>query len=106
MRKLLLTFGCSLLMGGLVAAAEVTLITFDHDKKEVTVKDGNAEHVYRITDATKFVGVDIAGNSRAMSYDDAVKGLSNSKSEGKLTFNVTVKDGEIVEARMRAKKLK
>jgi hypothetical protein len=41
-----------------------------------------------------------------MTYDDAVKGLGNQKSEGALKFGVTVKDGAIVEAKLPAKKRK
>ena len=106
MRKFLLALASMLLITGLVAAAEVTLLKFDKETKEVTVKEGDAEKVYRITDATKFFGVDPDGNARAMTYDDAVKGLGSPKSEGALKFNVTVKDDEIVEAKFRAKKLK
>jgi hypothetical protein len=106
MRKLLLALVCLLLLGGLAAAVEVTLVSFDKEQKEVTVNEGEEQKVYRITDATKFFGVDPAGKTRAMTYDDAVKGLGNEKSEGRLKFNITVKDDEIVEAKFRAKKLK
>jgi hypothetical protein len=106
MRKMLLALGCLLLMCGLAAAVEVTLLKFDKDKKEVTVKEGAVENVYKITDATKFVAVDPDGNTRSMSYDDAVKGLGSQKAEGALKFGVTVKDGEIVEARLPARKRK
>lgn len=106
MRKLLLAFGTLLLMSGLAAAVEVTLLKFDKETKEVTVKEGEAENVYKITDSTKFVGVDKAGNTRDMTYDDAVKGLGNQKSEGALKFDITAKDGEITLAKMPAKKLK
>jgi hypothetical protein len=93
-------------MGGLLAAAEVTLLKFDKETKEVTVKEGPAEKVYKITDATKFFGVDPDGNSKEMTYDDAVKGLSSPKSEGALKFNVTVQNDAIVEAKLPAKKRK
>jgi hypothetical protein len=104
MRKLLLSFTVLLFMAGLVVAAEVTLIKFDREKKEVTVKEGEDEKTYKITDKTKFSAVDKDGNAKELAYDDAVKGLGNPKAEGKLKFNVTVKDGEIVEAKMRARK--
>ena len=106
MRKLVLASVCLLAMSGLAAAVEVTLLKFDKDTKEVTVKEGDAKTVYRITDATKFVAVDKDGNARAMTYDDAVKGLGSAKAEGALKFNVTVKGSELVEAKLPAKKLK
>ena len=106
MRKLLLALVCLLLMGGIAAAVEVTLLSFDKDQKQVTVKEGEAEKVYKITDATKFYGVDPEGKMREMTYDDAVKGLGHEKSQGALKFDVTVKDDEIVAAKFKAKKLK
>jgi hypothetical protein len=106
MRRLVLAFICVLGMAGLLAAADVTLLKFDKETKEVTVKEGEAQKVYKITDATKFFGVDPDGNAKEMSYDDAVKGLGNAKSEGALKFAVTVKNDEIVEAKMPAKKRK
>jgi hypothetical protein len=104
MRKLLLSAATILFMTGLTVAAEVTLLQFDRDKKEVTVKEGEAEKTYKITDKTKFSAVDKDGNSKELSYDDAVKGLGNPKAQGKLKFDVTAKNGEIVEAKMKAKK--
>ena len=106
MRKLLLVLICLLLMSGLAAAVEVTLVEFDQNQKEVTVKEGEEQKVYKITDATKFYGVDPEGKARAMTYDDAVKGLGNENSKGRLKFNVTVKGEEIIEAKFAAKKRK
>ena len=104
MRKMLLALGCVLLMCGLAAAVEVTLLKFDKDKKTVTVKEGAAESVYKITDTTRFFAVDSDGRTYPMTYDDAVKGLGSPKSEGALKFGVTAKDGAIVEMKLTAKK--
>lgn len=106
MRKLLLALCCLLALSGLAAAVEVTLLDFNKDDKEVTVKEGDAEKVYRITDATKFYGVDPEGKAREMTYDDAVKGLGSEKAKGALKFDITAKGDEITEARFRAKKPK
>ena len=106
MRKLLLVLACLLSLGGIAAAVEVTLVSFDTDEKAVTVKEGDAQKVYRITDATKFYGVDPEGKAREMTYDDAIKGLGSAKAEGRLKFNVTVKDDVIVDAKFAAKKRK
>jgi hypothetical protein len=106
MRKMLLAVASLLLMCGLAVGVEVTLLKFDKDTKEVTVKEGEVEKVYKITDATKFFGVDKSGNMREMTYDDAVKGLGNQKSEGKLKFDITANNDEITQAKMPAKPLK
>ena len=106
MRKPVLAIACVLFLSGLAAGVEVTLLKFDKDAKEVTVKEGAAQTVYKITDATKFVAADAAGNTRPMTYDDAVKGLGSAKAEGALKFHITAKDGELVEAKFPAKKLK
>lgn len=104
MRKLLLSLACLFFMAGLVVAAEVTLVKFDKEKKEVTVKEGDAEKTYKISDKTKFSSTDKDGNAKEISYEDALKGLSNPKAEGKMKFDITVKDGEITEAKMKGRK--
>jgi hypothetical protein len=106
MRKLLLALFCVLLLSGLAAAVEVTLVDFNKDAKEIAVKEGGAEKVYRITDATKFYGVDPEGKVREMTFDDAAKGLGSEKAKGALKFSITAKDDEVTEARFKAKKLK
>jgi len=55
MRKLVLSIAAMLFMAGLVVAAEVTLVKYDKDKKELTVKDADGkEKTYKIGDKTKF----------------------------------------------------
>ncbi len=104
MRKLLLSFACLFFMAGLVVADEVTLVEFNKDKKEVTVKEGEKEATYKITDKTKFSSTDLDGNVKEMSYEDALKGLSSAKSPGKMKFDITTKDGAITEAKMKGRK--
>jgi cytochrome oxidase Cu insertion factor (SCO1/SenC/PrrC family) len=104
MRRLFLCAAAFLAMTGLVLATEVTLIKFEKEKKEVTIDEGDEEKTYKITDKTKFFAVDKDGKSNEFSYEDAVKGLGNPKSEGNLRFDVTVKDGEVIEAKFKARK--
>ncbi|MBP3954508.1 hypothetical protein J8F10_04320 [Gemmata sp. G18] len=104
MRKLLLSLVFLFSMTGLVTAVEVTLVKFDKNTKEIKVKEGDKEKTYKITDKTKFTGVDKNGDAKEMTYEDAAKGLGNAKSEGKLKFDITVKENEIVEAKMKARK--
>src|SRR5262245_45761389 len=53
MRRLILSLVCVLFMAGLVVAAEVTLVKFDGDKKEVTVKEGEKENTYKFAEKVK-----------------------------------------------------
>lgn len=104
MRKVVLVL-CSLFLATrLVSGGEVTLVKFDKDKKEVTVREGTEQKVYKITASTKFTSVDKSGAPRALTYDDVLKGLGNPKAEGKLKFDLTTKDGAVVEAKMPGKK--
>ena len=65
MRKLLLSLAALFFMAGLVVAAEVTLVKYDKDKKEVTVKDDkDKEHTYKITDII-IDGVSMAASGRS-----------------------------------------
>ncbi|QJX00470.1 hypothetical protein [Frigoriglobus tundricola] len=104
MRKMLLALGCVLFLCGLAAAVDVTLLKFDKDKKTVTVKEGAAESVYKITETTRFLAVDPDGHADTMSYDDAVKGLGSPKAERAMKFGVVVKDGAIMEMKLPARK--
>ena len=71
MRKLLMSFLCVAFMAGLVVAAEVTLVKFDKDKKELTVKEGEKEKTYKVTDKTKFSTATKDGGSKDLTYEEA-----------------------------------
>jgi opacity protein-like surface antigen len=94
------------LMSAAAAAAEVTLIEFDRNQKQVTVKEGDAQRVYRLTDTTKYYGVDEDGEAREMTFEDAVKGLGSDKAKGVLKFDLTATEDEVTEARFKARKRK
>lgn len=104
MRKSLLALVCLFLTAAAAPAADVTLLDFDPEQKAVTVREGEERRTYKITEATKFYGVDPDGNAREMTYADAVKGLGNPKSKNELTFSLEAKADEITEARFRARK--
>jgi len=90
MRKLLLSMSCLFFMAGLVIAAEVTLVKYDKDKKEVTVKDDKGkEHTYKITDKTTFTRTTKDGDSKEVPADFVEKMLTNEK------FETAVKDGKV-----------
>jgi len=101
MRKLLLAIAALFFMAGLVVAAEVTLVKYDKDKKEVTVKDGDKEKTYKVTDATKFMVTDKDGNTKTATYEQAEKRLSNEKQFGKLKLDITTSGDKLTEVKYR-----
>jgi hypothetical protein len=104
MRKLFLSLGCMLLMTGLVVAAEVTLVKYDAAKKEVTVKEGDKEATYKITDKTKIVFIDKDGNAKEGTLEAVEKILSNEKAAGKAKFDVTADKGTATELKFKLRK--
>src|SRR5437016_11272999 len=72
MRKLLLSLACMLFMAGLVIAAEYTIVSYDKDKKVLTVTDKDGKEVTgKLTDATKAYRIDKDGNK----VDGKVEGI-------------------------------
>ena len=103
MQKLLMTLACMLLMAGLVVAAEVTLVKYDPEKKEVTVKEGDVEKTYKLTDKTK-VFVIRDGKAEDATVDTAIKVLGNDRAKGKLKFELTPDKDVIAEMKLRPRK--
>jgi hypothetical protein len=103
MRKLLLAIAALFFMAGLVVAAEVTLVKFDKDKKELTVKDGDKEKTYKLTDKTKYNTTDKDGNSKESTYEAAEKRLSGEKAVGR-KFDIATDGDKITELKWRAGK--
>ncbi|MBX9579848.1 MAG: hypothetical protein K2X87_06025 [Gemmataceae bacterium] len=99
MRKALLAVGCLLFVVGLVVAADtVTLVKYDKDAKEVTVKDDkDKEHTYKLTDKTKVVRPGKDGTKREGKLEEFEKMLADEKNAGKMKFDIEVKDGKITE---------
>lgn len=107
MRRLLFACACLLLMTGLSLATEVTLLKFDKETKELTVREGTDEKTYKVTDKTRFIAYDKkTGASKTLPYDKALKGLLNPNSAGKLKFELTAKDGVVIEAKMPGREKK
>ena len=85
MRKYLLAAVASIVTMGLAFAAEVTFVKFDKDKKALTVKEGDKEETYTITDDTKVKYGDKDGElAKAITY------FSEKAKEGKSKFDITV----------------
>jgi len=99
MRKLLLSMAAMFFMAGLVVAAEVTLVKYDKDKKEVTVKDADGkEKSYKLTDKTKFTFTTKDGDKEG-TFEGVEKMLSNEKytGSGKVKWDITT-DGDTITA--------
>lgn len=105
MKKPLLALAFLALVSGLGLAGEVTLVKFDKEKQEVTVKDGAADKTYKISEKTKFTTNDEDGKPKEIKYESVLKGLTNAKAAGRMKFEIiAVKDGEITEAKMPGRK--
>lgn len=91
MRKLMLSV-CALFCSiGLVLAGEVTFVKFDKEKKEITVKDGDKESTYKITDKTVFKSGD-----KDVESDKAMPRIEKMK-EGKTKFDLTAEKDTVTE---------
>ena len=102
MRKLLVSFLCVVFMAGLVIAAEVTMVKFDKDKKELTVKDDkDKETTYKLTDKIKYSTAG-KGGDKDLKYEDIEKALSNEKAVGR-KMDITVEKGEITELKLKGR---
>jgi len=102
MRKFVMSLVMMLFMAGLVYAVEVTVVKYNADKKEVTVKEGDKESTYKITDSTKVSFTDKDGNTKEGKLENLTKRLENlDKAKRKVTLDITTKDGEITEVKMK-----
>lgn len=103
MRKLILALAATFAIAGLVVAAEVTLVRYDPDKKAVTVKEGDSEKTYQLTDQTK-VYVIRNGKTEDATVDTAIKVLGNPRAKGKLKFDLTPDKDAIAEMKLTPRK--
>ncbi|WP_439626705.1 hypothetical protein [Gemmata sp.] len=98
MRKLMSAVVVLFLMAGLVAAAEVMVVKYDKEKKEVTVKEGDKEATYTISDKTKVMVGDKEGK-----LEDLEKRLT-SKVANKMKLDITTDKGAITEVKLKGGK--
>jgi hypothetical protein len=98
MRKLLLSLVCVLFVaGGLVLADQYTIVSYDKDKKVLTVKDKDGkESTGKLTDATKVTVIDKDGNKTEGKLGGLEKSWSSDKAPGR-KVDLTIKDGNITE---------
>src|SRR5262245_3029665 len=104
MRKLFLSLASMLFATSVVLAVEVTLVKYDNEKKELTVKQGDAEKTYKLTDKTKVVFIDQDGNAKEGTLDAATKILARDKAAGKLKFETTTDKETVTELKLKGRK--
>jgi hypothetical protein len=98
MRKPLLALACLLFQVGTTLAAEVTFLMYDSAKKELTVKDGDAERTYKLTDKTKITAVGKNGTTKALELKVLEKAT-----EGKTKFEVVLDKETVAEIKFKKK---
>jgi hypothetical protein len=97
MRKFVLAALTLLLTLGLTIAAQVTFVSFDAEKKELKVKEGDDEKTYKITDKTTFKTGDKDTPSE--------KGIARlGKMKAKSKFEVTTDKDTVTEVKFPAPK--
>jgi hypothetical protein len=101
MRKLLLALFAMFFMAGLVVAVEVSVLSYDKDKKEIKVKEGDAEKTYKVDPKGKFTVVTKDGDKDS-DFAAFEKRAGNDKAKGKI--DITVKDGTVTEAKWKGGK--
>ena len=102
MRKMLMSLVALFLMAGLVVAVEVTVVKFDKDKKEVTVKEGDAEKTYKYSDKTKFSTTDKDGKATEVKIEDFEKRAGGKGGKGGVKLDVKTEKDSITEATWKA----
>jgi hypothetical protein len=103
MRKMLMALCTMFLMAGLVVAVEVTVVSYDKDKKELKVKDGDDTKTYKVSKDAKFTVTDFKGeNAKDSDYDTFEKAVTRNSKRG-VKVDITVKDDTITEAKWKGK---
>ncbi len=99
MRKMLLALFALVFMAGLVVAVDVTVVSYDKDKKELKVKEGEKESTYKITDKTKFT-VEIKNEAKEANYETFEKRVTNPKAKN-VKLNITTDGDTITEVKWK-----
>jgi len=97
MRKFVLSMLALFVCVGLTIAAQVTFVKYDEDKKALTVKEGDKEKTYTITDKTTF-----KRNDKDVASDKALPALKKMKADAKL--EITVDGDKLTEVKLPGKK--
>ncbi|HEY1186763.1 MAG TPA: hypothetical protein VGE74_03855 [Gemmata sp.] len=99
MRKMMLALVAMFAMAGLVIAVDVTVVKFDKEKKEITVKEGDAEKTYKISDKAKFTTTDAKGeNAKESTYAAFEKRVTGKAGKKGIVLDVKTEKDTITEA--------
>ncbi len=98
MRKMIVAALSLLLSAGLLLAAPVIFQSYDKDKNELKVKDGDKEITYKLNDKTKYKSGD-----KDVEADKAAEMFGKMK-EGKSKLDVTGEKDVATEVKFRAPK--
>lgn len=105
MRKLLLSLVCMAFMAGFVIAAEYTIVSYDKDKKVVTLKDKDGKEVTgKLTDKTKVTRIDKDGTKTEGKLESIEKAWE--KAGDKLAgrkIEATISEGNVTEITTKAR---
>ena len=106
MRKFVLAGVALFFTVGLVLAAEVTFVSYDKEKKELTVKDKDGKETsYKVTDKTEFKRGD-----KDLPNDKGIEALEkmemNDKAKGKAKLEIDTDKKTLKEVKFTAKKKK
>ena len=105
MRKFLLAAIALFVSVGLTLAASVTFLGYDKEKKELKVKDGDAEKTYKVSDATKFkTGDKDVANDKGVAQLEKMD--SNDKAKGKAKMEITTDGDKVTEIKQAERKKK
>lgn len=106
MRKFALASLALFLSVGLTLAAQVTFLSYDKEKKELKVKDGDDEKTYEVTSDTKFKNLGKKGDEpKDIPNEDGIKALEklndNEKAKGKAKMEIEVDGKKVKEIKGR-----
>ncbi len=106
MRKFALAGLALVLSVGLTLAAEVTFLSYDKEKKELKVKDGDDEKTYEVTTGTKFKQTGKDGD-KDIPNEEGLKSLEKleegGKAKGKYKMDVEVDGKKVKEIKTKAR---
>ena len=97
MRKLIVTALSLFVFAGLVQASPVTFVSYDKEKKELKVKDGDKEKTFTVNDKTTFKAGD-------KDVDAAKAGERLSKLKTGTKLDVTGEKDVVTEVKFAGKK--
>lgn len=110
MRKFLCSLAVMALTTGLVLAAEVSVVSYDKDTKEVKVKDDKDNvKTYKITDKTKVTVIDADGKETEGKVEDLTRRLEfagkggGKGGKGGAKLDITTDGGNITAVKLKAR---